>query len=245
MYIIETPVQSFSQGGPIEALTDGQTLEWAPVVSADGKHVFFIQSTGEKAGLAGDESTEQPQLSSNLELPPLVAIKSVAPEFSEEKLVVPQVVSFKSTDGLQIYGQLFMPRGSKSRPKATGGLFSCTAARPARCILPGTTAVITITATLSISIWLLLAMWYCRSITDAELAMELSSVSPEYRDRVEPPSIRTFWPQLNFEKPSAVDPKRIGLWGGSYGGYLTALGLARNSDIFAPALIFMVSMTGP
>jgi dipeptidyl aminopeptidase/acylaminoacyl peptidase len=30
-----------------------------------------------------------------------------------------------------------------------------------------------------------------------------------------------------------VDPHRIGLWGGSYGGYLTALGLARNSDIFA------------
>src|SRR3989440_11012471 len=30
-----------------------------------------------------------------------------------------------------------------------------------------------------------------------------------------------------------VDKKRIGLWGGSYGGYLTALGLARNSDIFA------------
>ena len=26
---------------------------------------------------------------------------------------------------------------------------------------------------------------------------------------------------------------RIGLWGGSYGGYLTALGLARNSDLFA------------
>jgi dipeptidyl aminopeptidase/acylaminoacyl peptidase len=30
-----------------------------------------------------------------------------------------------------------------------------------------------------------------------------------------------------------VDPKAIGLWGGSYGGYLTALGLARNSDLFA------------
>jgi dipeptidyl aminopeptidase/acylaminoacyl peptidase len=29
-----------------------------------------------------------------------------------------------------------------------------------------------------------------------------------------------------------VDAKRIGLWGGSYGGYLTALGLARNSDLF-------------
>jgi dipeptidyl aminopeptidase/acylaminoacyl peptidase len=30
-----------------------------------------------------------------------------------------------------------------------------------------------------------------------------------------------------------VDAKKIGLWGGSYGGYLTAMGLARNSDIFA------------
>jgi dipeptidyl aminopeptidase/acylaminoacyl peptidase len=30
-----------------------------------------------------------------------------------------------------------------------------------------------------------------------------------------------------------VDSKRLGLWGGSYGGYMTALGLARNSDLFA------------
>ena len=30
-----------------------------------------------------------------------------------------------------------------------------------------------------------------------------------------------------------VDGKRIGLWGGSYGGYLTAMGLGRNSDLFA------------
>src|SRR5437016_7600229 len=30
-----------------------------------------------------------------------------------------------------------------------------------------------------------------------------------------------------------VDAKRIGLWGGSYGGFLTAMGLARNSDIFS------------
>jgi dipeptidyl aminopeptidase/acylaminoacyl peptidase len=30
-----------------------------------------------------------------------------------------------------------------------------------------------------------------------------------------------------------VDPERIGLWGGSYGGYLTALALARDSELFA------------
>jgi dipeptidyl aminopeptidase/acylaminoacyl peptidase len=30
-----------------------------------------------------------------------------------------------------------------------------------------------------------------------------------------------------------VDGGRIGVWGGSYGGYMTAMGLARGSDIFA------------
>ncbi|MBA3675906.1 MAG: S9 family peptidase [Sphingosinicella sp.] len=30
-----------------------------------------------------------------------------------------------------------------------------------------------------------------------------------------------------------VDPERIGIWGGSYGGLLTGLALARNSDLFA------------
>ena len=35
-----------------------------------------------------------------------------------------------------------------------------------------------------------------------------------------------------------VDAKRIGLWGGSYGGFLTAMGLARNSDIFAAGVDF-------
>jgi dipeptidyl aminopeptidase/acylaminoacyl peptidase len=35
-----------------------------------------------------------------------------------------------------------------------------------------------------------------------------------------------------------VDPHRIGLWGGSYGGFLTAMGLARNSDIFKAGVDF-------
>jgi dipeptidyl aminopeptidase/acylaminoacyl peptidase len=35
-----------------------------------------------------------------------------------------------------------------------------------------------------------------------------------------------------------VDPERIGLWGGSYGGYLTALGLARDSELFKAGVDF-------
>jgi dipeptidyl aminopeptidase/acylaminoacyl peptidase len=39
---------------------------------------------------------------------------------------------------------------------------------------------------------------------------------------------------VNYLRNSSyVDPARIGVWGGSYGGYLTALALARNSNLFA------------
>ncbi len=35
-----------------------------------------------------------------------------------------------------------------------------------------------------------------------------------------------------------MDARKIGIWGGSYGGYLTALALARNSDIFKAGVDF-------
>ena len=38
---------------------------------------------------------------------------------------------------------------------------------------------------------------------------------------------------LYLKNRSDVDGKRIGCWGGSWGGYLTALALARTSDLFA------------
>jgi len=35
-----------------------------------------------------------------------------------------------------------------------------------------------------------------------------------------------------LQATNGVDGSRIGIWGGSYGGYLTGLALARNSDVF-------------
>ena len=44
---------------------------------------------------------------------------------------------------------------------------------------------------------------------------------------------------VNYLRASSyVDKTRIGVWGGSYGGYLTALALARNSDLFAAGVDF-------
>jgi dipeptidyl aminopeptidase/acylaminoacyl peptidase len=35
-----------------------------------------------------------------------------------------------------------------------------------------------------------------------------------------------------------VDPARVGIWGGSYGGFLTAMALGQNSDVFAAGVDF-------
>ena len=43
---------------------------------------------------------------------------------------------------------------------------------------------------------------------------------------------------LYMKNRADVDPARIGLWGGSYGGYLTAMGLSRASDLFAAGVDF-------
>ena len=54
------------------------------------------------------------------------------------------------------------------------------------------------------------------------------------------PASITTWkaPACTCEAAPDVDPAHIGLWGGSYGGYLTALGLARDSDLFAAGVDF-------
>jgi dipeptidyl aminopeptidase/acylaminoacyl peptidase len=41
-----------------------------------------------------------------------------------------------------------------------------------------------------------------------------------------------------LRKLPGVDSARVGIWGGSYGGLLTALGLARNSDLFKTGVDF-------
>ena len=43
---------------------------------------------------------------------------------------------------------------------------------------------------------------------------------------------------LYLRSRTDVDPVRIGIWGGSYGGYLTAMGLSRASDLFAAGVDF-------
>jgi dipeptidyl aminopeptidase/acylaminoacyl peptidase len=222
------------RGGPIEAITEGQSLEWEPEVSSDGKHLFFIQSTARRPGLPVMKRLD----GKSSEFRPLIAAKSVASEFPEDKLVIPEVAAFKSPDGLPIYGQLFLPEGIKAGEKLPAVIFMH--GGPTRQMYPAWHhseyyhKCYAFNQYLAACGYVVLSVNFRCGIGYGASFREAPNQGPrgasEYQDILAAAEF--------LKKLPAVDASRIGLWGGSYGGYLTALGLARNSDIFAAGVDF-------
>ena len=214
-------------GGEPEALTRGETIEWNPVETSDGKTLLCLGST------ATSPAMPYRVTSSGREL----IAKNVLPAtFPEAQLVTPKQVVFKSEDGLEIHGQLFTPKNQKQR----GPALIFTHGGPIRQMLLG---------------WHYMQYYHNAYAMNQYLASKGYSVlSVNYRLGImygrsfrEPPnSLRRGASEYQDVVAGAkflqtldnVDPQRIGLWGGSYGGFLTAMGLARNSDIFKAGVDF-------
>ncbi len=208
-------------GEPQKALTQGETIEWTPVETGDGKSILCLGSTATSPALVYQVANGQREL---------VTKDSLPKDFPSAQFVVPKQVIFKSEDGLTIHGQLFVPKGqSKPRPALIymhGG--------PPRQMLLGfhyldyyhdAYAANQYLASLGftvLSVNYRLGVMYGHDFrTPPDSAWRGAS---EYKDILAGAKYLQGLP--------TVDPQRIGLWGGSYGGFLTALGLARNSDIF-------------
>jgi dipeptidyl aminopeptidase/acylaminoacyl peptidase len=214
-------------GGEPQALTRGETIEWNPVETSDGKNVLCLGSTATSPSMLYRVTPSGREL---------IAKNAVPPEFPETQLVTPKQVVFKSEDGLDIHGQLFVPKNQTERGPALifmhGG--------PIRQMLLG---------------WHYMQYYYNAYGMNQYLASKGYTVlSVNYRLGImygrafrEPPN--SVWRGASEYKDIVagakflqtlenVDPHRIGLWGGSYGGFLTAMGLARNSDIFKAGVDF-------
>ena len=137
---------------------------------------------------------------------------------------------FKSLDGLEIHGQLFVPRGrTQPRPALVfmhGGPYRQMVLgfhpMDAYNFMYAANEYLASRGYVVLSVNYRLSTLYGRTFREPAHAGPLGA--SEYQDIV---AGAKYLQSLPY-----VDAQKIGLWGGSYGGYLTAMGLARNSDIF-------------
>ncbi len=220
------------KGGKLERLTDGNNVEWGPVVSADGRKLFFLQSTPRRPGIP-----VMMEFSGKVQKT-LVNLAQIAPEFKESGLVEPRTVTFQARDGLVVHGQLFLPENLKKGEKLPAVIFMhggpIRQMYPAWHHSPYYHNCYAFNQHLARSGYVVLSVNFRCGIGYGAAFREAENQGPEgaseYQDILAAADYLKSLPQ--------VDGERIGLWGGSYGGYLTALGLARNSEVFAAGVDF-------
>jgi dipeptidyl aminopeptidase/acylaminoacyl peptidase len=154
-------------------------------------------------------------------------------DFPSEKLVEPQQVILKTPDGFQIHCQLFLPKDSQPGDNRPAVIFMH--GGPIRQMLLGWHMrgyyhhAYAMNQYLSSKGYVVLSVNYRSGIGYGYEFRNAPQQGPrgasEYQDIVSA--------GLYLQTHAHVDPGKVGLWGGSYGGYLTALGLARDSNLFA------------
>ena len=206
-------------GGTPLAITRGETMEWSPLEVA-GK-VVCIGSTA---------TTSAMPYVVNSQTRDVIAKSALSADFPSAQLVTPKQAIFKAEDGWEIHGQLFEPKQGGRRPAVIfihGGSI--------RQMMLGFHYMdyyhnaYAMNQYLASRGYVVLSVNYRTGIMYGRHFRDPADGGPrggaEYKDIAAAGRYMQTLPN--------VDPKKIGLWGGSYGGYLTAMGLAHNSDLFA------------
>jgi dipeptidyl aminopeptidase/acylaminoacyl peptidase len=205
-------------------VTKGDGLEIIPVLAPDGT-LAVLRSDARlplRPAIVGQDGAMHD-----------VAPQMIPADFPAAKLVVPQQVIFSAADGMQIHGQLFLPASAGDGKKHPALVFFHGGSRRE----------------------MLLGWHYMDYYSDAYgMNQYLASLgyivlSANYRSGIG--YGLNFREALNYGAAGAsefndvmgaglylrsradVDGAHIGAWGGSYGGFLTAMALARASDLFA------------
>lgn len=210
-------------GGPSRQLTTGDGIEWEPELAADGTVAFLA---------SGARTPAHPEVLADGERREIAGPPSPA-DFPTDRLVAPQAVTFSAADGMRIHGQLFEPPERCDDGPHPGLLFFHGGSR--RQMLLGFHPrgyyhrAYAFNQLMASRCFVVLSVNYRSGIgygLEFREALDYGARgASEYQDVV--------GAGLFLGARPEVDGRRIGLWGGSYGGYLTALGLARSSDLFA------------
>lgn len=205
-------------------MTPGTGLEWTPFTTGDGKQIVYISATAQRPPLPT-------VMAVNGGKPQLLAEDRIPGVFPTKDLVTPKQVVFKAPDGLSIHGQLFEKAGgSEKKP----GIIYVHGGPPRQMLLGwhysdyysnayALNQFLASRGYVVLSVNFRLGIGYGHDF-HRPLNAGFQGAS-EYQDVKAGAEYLQRLPQ--------VDPKRIGIYGGSYGGYLTALALARDSQLFA------------
>jgi dipeptidyl aminopeptidase/acylaminoacyl peptidase len=207
-----------------ESVTAGEGIETQPVVASDGLTVAVLRS-----------DARLPIRPAVIERGDLIdlAPQAVPADYPAARFVTPRQVIFPAADGLEIHGQLFRPEEIALGERRPALVFFHGGSQ--RQMLLGwhymeyysnAYAMNQYLASLG---YLVLSVNYRSGIgyglNFREALNYGASGASEFND--------VLGAALYLKSRSDVDGTRIGSWGGSYGGYLTALALARASNLFA------------
>jgi len=206
----------------MQELTSGKGIEAYPVIAGDNETFFCLSSTAERPLL--------PALINKKALK-LIGESLILNDFPIKDMVVPKHVSFKAADGNIVYGQLFSPKKViKNQPAIVyvhGG--------PQRQMFLGWNPMDYYSIDYALNQYLVNLGFTVLSVNyrlgigyGYEFHKPIhagAQGASEYQDIKAAGEWLAAQPNINKEK--------IGIYGGSYGGYLTALALSKDSKLFA------------
>src|SRR6201996_373233 len=208
-------------GSAPRALTYGDGIETEPVIGSDGT-IAMVRMDARLPARAAELEAGGPR-----DLAP----QTIPADFPAAKLVVPQQVILSAADGMRIHGQLFLPQDGKAKHPAV--VFFHGGSR--RQMLLGWNPMgyysnaYAMNQYLASRGYVVLSINYRSGIGYGLNFRQALHYGPagasEYNDVI--------GAGLYLRGRADVEGTRIGAWGGSYGGDLTALGLGRASDLFA------------
>ena len=210
--------------------------QWNPTITSDGKKLACFISSADVPAMAIvvnlHSGVNQAGELNQVLLNPKV-LHQPFKDFPIKAMAIPQQVTFKAADGLEIHGQLFLPKDAKPSDKLPAVVFSH--GGPMRQMLLGWHSMYYYHNTYAMNQFLaskgyaVLSVNYRGGVGYGRAFREAPKRggrgASEYQDIVAGAHY--------LRARSDIDTARIGLWGGSYGGFLTAMGLAKNSDLFA------------
>jgi dipeptidyl aminopeptidase/acylaminoacyl peptidase len=210
-------------GGAPSELTPGQGLDSYPVVASDGKTVGTLRSDAKNPLL--------PSIVTSIGASQILAVETIPSDFPVSEMVTPQQVVFPAADGLMIHGQLFLP------PNRSGNVHPAIVffhGGPIRQMLLGWHPMDFYTNAYALNQYFANKGYVVLSVNyRGGIGYGLNfRVPPNFGPDGASEANDIEGAGLYLRNRTDVDSKKIGVWGGSYGGLMTALALARNSDIF-------------